>query len=209
MGMSDLEEVKVTNELRDRIRDELLPELDEIKDPDLRAKVVEAWAVAIAHSSFNAIGDLRASGKWNTDRLERGTQATHLRGVASVSMGIADAVMAQFPDLPLDRDILVAGALCHDVGKAYEFDPVKRRKRKNSPSKAGWPIIRHTQYGLHICLSVGLPEEVAHIAIGHSYEGEVLARSPECTVVHYADAAYWQTVRSSGLMVDDFDESKD
>jgi putative nucleotidyltransferase with HDIG domain len=200
-----LEQVEVTDGLRARVRDELLPELDEIGDADLRKKVVEAWATAIAHTSFNAIGDMRASGKWDSDRLKRGTQADHLRGVAAAAMGIADALAGQFPELPLDRDIMIAGALCHDVGKPYEFDPVKRAQRKELPSKAGWPGLRHPPYGLHVCLSVGLPEEVAHIACGHSFEGQVLVRSPECTVVHYADMAYWQTLRIAGLMIDDFD----
>lgn len=206
MIAKDLADVEVTDELRAIIRGELKPELDEITDEELRDLVVEAWAVAIAHSSFSAISDLRASGVWNSDRLKKGTQADHLRGVTAAAMGIADAMTAQFPELPLDRDIMIAGSLCHDVGKPFEFDPVRMAKRKNPPSKAGWPIIRHPPYGVHICLTVGLPEEVAHIACGHSYEGEVLARSAACTIVHHADKAYWQALRAGGLMIDDYDD---
>ena len=80
MEMSDLQKVKVTDELRVRIRDELLPELDEIKDPDLRAMVVEAWAVAIAHSSFNAIGDMRAGrdgAERETDQQQEANGGAH------------------------------------------------------------------------------------------------------------------------------------
>ena len=205
MILNELKKSEITDALRSRIRDELLPELEEITDIELRKLVIEAWATAIAHSSFNAISELRPSGNWDSDRLRRGTQADHLRGVAGVAMGIADAILKQFPELPLDRDIMIAGALCHDVGKPYEFDPIRRAQRKNSSSKAGWPIIRHPPYGMHICLNVGLPEEVAHIACGHSYEGEVLARSAACTIVHFADKSYWQTLRVSDLMIDDFD----
>ncbi|WP_127092080.1 HD domain-containing protein [Aquabacter cavernae] len=204
---SDLAQREVPDALRATVRTELQPELDAIRSETMRDQVVEAWAVAIAHSSFSCISDLRASGMWNTDRLVRGTQADHLRGVAAIALQIARVLKAQFPELPVDEDILVAGALCHDVGKPYEYDPVKRAARKAQPSKAGWPIFRHPPYGMHICLTVGLPEEVAQIALGHSYEGEVLARSPECTIVHYADKSYWQTLRISGLMIDDFKES--
>jgi putative nucleotidyltransferase with HDIG domain len=203
-AVSDLAQNEVTDALRATIRKELQPELDEIHSETMRDRVVEAWAVAIAHTTFSCISDLRGSGMWNTDRLIRGTQADHLRGVAAIAIQIAHALKQQFPELPVDRDILVAGALCHDVGKPYEYDPAKRARRKAQPSKAGWPIVRHPPYGMHVCLTVGLPEEVAQIALGHSYEGEVLARSPECTIVHYADKSYWQTLRISGLMVDDY-----
>jgi hypothetical protein len=66
-------------------------------------------------------------------------------------------------------------------------------------------MLRHPPYGVHICLTVGLPEEVAHIAAGHSYEGEVLSRSAACTIVHFADKGYWATMRASDLMVDDYE----
>lgn len=208
MIAKDLEEVEVTDELRDVIRGELSPELNEITDAKLRDLVVEAWAVAIAHSSFNSISDLRASGVWDSDRLKRGTQADHLRGVTATAIGMADAMLTQFPELPLERDIMIAGSLCHDVGKPYEYDSVRMEQRKKSAAKAGWPIIRHPPYGLHICLTVGLPEEVAHIACGHSYEGEVLARSVACTIVHFADKGYWATMRAGSLMVDDYYSDK-
>ncbi|TCT06782.1 HD domain-containing protein [Aquabacter spiritensis] len=203
-GTSDLAQKSVSDALRATVRRELQPELDEIGSETLRDQVVEAWAVAIAHTSFTCIGDLRASGMWHSDRLIRGTQADHLRGVAAIALQIAAVLKRQFPELPVDRDILVAGALCHDVGKPYEYDPEKRAQRKAQPSRAGWPLFRHPPYGMHVCLTVGLPDEVAQIALGHSYEGEVLARSPECTIVHYADKSYWQTLRISGLMIDDY-----
>ncbi|MBT5033040.1 MAG: HD domain-containing protein, partial [Rhodospirillaceae bacterium] len=109
MIAKDLVDVEVTDELRAIIHGELTPELDEITDVELRNLVVEAWAVAIAHSSFSAISDLRASGIWNSDRLKKGTQADHLRGVTAVAIGMADAMLAQFPELPFERDIMIAG----------------------------------------------------------------------------------------------------
>ena len=51
----------VTTELRAMVRREL-PEVSEIQDPDLREKVIEVWALAIAESSFTAISEITASG---------------------------------------------------------------------------------------------------------------------------------------------------
>src|SRR5690606_33567410 len=45
-----------------------------------------------------------------------------------------------------------------------------------------------------ICFTVGLPEEVAHIAMAHSGEGELLVRSLECMIVHRADYTFWNTL---------------
>ncbi len=75
---------------------------------------------------------------------------------------IADRMAKQFPELPIDRDRLVACALCHDVGKPYEFDPLNQERWRARPSASGYPAIRHTQFGTHVCLTIGLPEEVCH-----------------------------------------------
>jgi hypothetical protein len=52
----------VTDDLRATVRREL-PEVQEIKDPDLRDQVVEAWALCLAHSSFNAIDEIEAAAR--------------------------------------------------------------------------------------------------------------------------------------------------
>ena len=52
----------------------------------------------------------------------------------------------------------------------------------------------------HICLTVGLPEAVAHITGAHSGEGELLLRSLEGTIVHLADIGYWTMALAGGLI---------
>jgi hypothetical protein len=56
-----LDRSAITDELRARVRAEL-PEAEEIGDPELRAKVIEAWALALAASSFRAIAEIEPSG---------------------------------------------------------------------------------------------------------------------------------------------------
>ena len=189
----------VSNALREKVRTEL-PEIEEISDLKLREQVVEAWATALDGSSFDAISEIRPSGNPNTPPLKEGTQADHLRGVARLAMKMADELTALFPSLEVNRDILIAGALCHDLGKPWEFDPENQVRWQNAPRSAGWPSIRHPGYGVHICLNVGLPEEVAHIAGGHSGEGELVIRSLENTIVHHADHAFWRILDAGGLL---------
>jgi hypothetical protein len=80
-------------------------------------------------------------------------------------------------------------------------DPDNRERWQRAPRAAGLPSIRHPAYGAHICLSVGLPEEVAHCAAAHSGEGELLVRSLENTIIHHADYAFWSIARAGDLLV--------
>jgi putative nucleotidyltransferase with HDIG domain len=190
----------VTDELRGRVRAEL-PEVEQMRDPELRAKVVEAWALALAASSFGAIAEIEPSGNPGVNTLRQGSQTDHIRGVTRLAMRIADEMSALMPELKVDRDLVIAGALCHDVGKPWEFDPANRRRWASDPRAAGLPSIRHPAFGVHVCLTVGLPEEVAHCAAAHSGEGELLVRSLENTIVHHADYAFWGIARAGNLLV--------
>ena len=192
---------KSMEDLRASVRAEL-PELAEVSDSDLRDKVVEAWATALFDSSFNAISEMKASGNPDTRAITVGTQADHMRGVARISMRVTEELNDLFPDLKINRDIAVAGALVHDVGKPWEFDPVNQARWQASPRTTGFPSMRHPPRGLHVCLNAGLPEEIAHIACCHSGEGQLVVRSLEATVVHYADYTFWNTLSAAGLMDD-------
>jgi 23S rRNA maturation-related 3'-5' exoribonuclease YhaM len=145
----------ITDELRARVRAEL-PEIDEIRDPELRAKVVEAWALALASSSFGAIGEIEPSGNPGVNTLRRGSQTDHIRGVTRLALRIADEMSALMPDLEVNRDILIAGGLCHDIGKPWEFDPKNRRRWERDPRAAGQPAVRHPAFGVHVCFTAGL-----------------------------------------------------
>ncbi len=191
--------MSATDALRAKVREEL-PEIEEISDSGLQKKVVEAWATSLGGSSFRAISQIRPSGNPDTPPLKTGTQTDHIRGVTRLAMAIADEMTTMFSDLKINRDILIAGALCHDVGKPWEFDPKNQARWKGAPRAAGLPSIRHPAYGVHICLSVGLPEEVAHMAAAHSGEGELVVRSLENTVVHHADYAFWGTLEAGELL---------
>ena len=179
-----------------------LPELNEILDQELRGKVIDAWAFSLGKSSFSAIEEIPASGNPDTAPLKCGTQTDHIRGVAQLTIALSDSLSAQFPQLPIDRDLLVACALCHDVGKPFEFDPQNQKRWAQNPAAVGFPAIRHTQYGTYVCMTIGLPEEVCHAAGSHSGEGELVQRSLHVTILHHADYAFWEALRVGGQLQD-------
>jgi putative nucleotidyltransferase with HDIG domain len=187
--------IEVTDAMRRSILEEM-PEIEWIENRELRAAVVDAWAVAVASSSFSRIGDMKPSGNFDSRPLKHGTQADHIRSVTRLALKIAEEMDGLLPGFSYDRDILLAGCLCHDIGKVWEFDPDNVRRWKSAPRKTGMPSLRHPGYGIHICLTMGLPEEVAHMAAAHSGEGDLLTRSLENTICHWADYTFWRVVEA-------------
>ncbi|WP_439605097.1 HD domain-containing protein [Shinella sp.] len=187
--------------IRVNVREEL-PELGEITNVELRDKVVEAWAYALSREGMSRISDMEGSGAPGYWILTKGTQLDHIRGVTRLAIRYGDELLSMYPDLPLNRDVLIAGALIHDVGKPLEYNPTKMADWSARPHEAGWPVTRHPVHGWHVCLTVGLPENIAHIAAAHSREGDTIVRSMECTVIQACDHALWQVLRLGGMIKD-------
>jgi putative nucleotidyltransferase with HDIG domain len=193
--------------LRAQIAEEL-PEAAAITDATLRCGVIEAWALALARSSYASIRDIPPSGNPGSMTLKQGDQTHHIRGVTRLAMRMGQEMQDCHPEMAVNHDIVIAGGLCHDVGKPWEFDPANRARWEADPRATGLPSIRHPAYGVHLCLLAGLPEEVAHIAGAHSGEGELLVRSLEGTIVHLADIGYWTLALAGGLIKPDTVSSK-
>ena len=187
-------------ELVDGVRKSFGPELELISDEDLREKVVKAWALSLSQSEFRSVEEIAGSGGPETSPIRGQTQVEHIRGVTQMSLGLADKLEVVVGDCRINRDLLIACGLCHDIGKPFEFSPSNQRRWKENTSASGHPAIRHSVYGVHICLTVGLPEAVAHTAGAHSGEGELITRSLENTIVHFADHAFWAILERSDML---------
>ncbi|HEY8614247.1 MAG TPA: HD domain-containing protein [Roseomonas sp.] len=190
---------EITDALRAMVIEDL-PELALITHDELRRKCVEVWCLALSETSFGRISEIPGESNPGQFALRRGDQAAHLRGVTRIALSVADEFASMDPDVRIDRDLVIAGGLTHDVGKAWEFDPANRARWTNDPSAAGLPSLRHPVYGAHLCIAAGLPEEIAHIALAHSFEGEHLIRSLECLIVQRADHLWWSIAGGCGLL---------
>src|SRR5262245_26936224 len=182
-----------------------LPEVAMIKDETLREQVVELHAQALAETSFERIEDIPASGVPESPLMTRGTQADHYRGVATMAVGMAKGLEDVMGGLEIDYDLLIAAALVHDVGKAYEFAGWERWKRERS--RTGSPALRHPVYGAHLALQLGMSEEIVHCIAAHPYmgEGQFVKASVETTIVQYADVAFWKILDAGGHLEDEMD----
>jgi putative nucleotidyltransferase with HDIG domain len=179
------ERESITEEDKQKIR-KALPEINEIQNEELREKVTLAWAMALKETSFRRLEDIDTAGLKGFPMIE------HLRGVASMAIGSAEGIKRISPDFSYNRDVLIAGALCHDIGAPFQYDPDNLKKWGKNIGRMGMPAVRHPAYGMHIAMKAGLPLEVVHIIGAHSPEGDFLNRSIECSIVYHEDCAWWE-----------------
>lgn len=121
----------------------------------------------------------------------------HVRGVTRV----AKASMEEFNsvygvkhhEFILDHDLVVAGALLHDVGKLVEYE----RSADGTVVKSGLGCdLRHPFSGTVIAMRNGCPSSIGHIIANHASEGDGTLRSPEAVVVNKADFINFEAVKS-------------
>src|SRR4029450_11653119 len=114
--------ITITDKMRASVVAEL-PEIEWISDPVLRQKWQGAWAAALAASPFSRISDMKPSGNYDTRPLRHGTQADHFRSVTRLAVKIAEEMAALFPGFRYDRDLLIGGWPCPDIGQGLWADP--------------------------------------------------------------------------------------
>jgi putative nucleotidyltransferase with HDIG domain len=168
------------------MKDDLLkamPEFGQVRDPDLREKTIQVWLEAMKE------------GGWTFDDLARMPFTLliektavnimeHTFAVTRCSLAIADVLGAAYPGrIAIQRDVLLSGALLHDVGKMFEY---KKSEGRFVKSEAG-ELLRHPVSGAAFATKFGLPREVVHIIAAHSKEGDGLRRTVEAVIVNHAD----------------------
>lgn len=159
------------------------PEINWIKNEELREKTLQCWIYAIENSVLNA-DDLDVIPFSLLLKDCKISFMNHKRTAVQLSVEIAERMIKNFKDeIKIDMDILISGAILIDVGKLLEYEIVDGKLRTSSSGK----LIRHPFSGLAIADRFGLPPEVQHIIATHSKEGDLGARTVESIVVHHAD----------------------
>ena len=103
---------------------------------------------------------------------------------------MALALKEKISKFHVDLDEVIAGDLCHDLAKPWEYDH----------RITGLPSLRHPIFGVFVALTTGLPEQIAHIAGTHSAEREHITRSLAGEIVAIADMTFWRILRSGQLL---------
>ncbi len=159
------------------------PEINWIKDEELRNKVLDCWVYAIEQSKLD-IDDLNTIPFSLLLKDCNVTFMNHKRTAVQLSVDIAKRMKENFGDeISIDMDILIAGAILIDVGKLFEYDKVDGKLTTSHIGK----LLRHPFSGVALADRFDLPPEVQHIIAYHSKEGDLGKRTVEAIIVHHAD----------------------
>jgi putative nucleotidyltransferase with HDIG domain len=163
----------------------LWPELEWIEDPDLRDKTAKTWELALERSvltveDLNSIPFTLLAGP----DLKVSFMA-HKRAVVHIAKESGDKIKEFFGDeLPVNMDVLIAGAILADVGKLLEY---VKDDDGNAIQGTYGKLLRHPFSGVSLAEECGIPPEVCHIIAAHAGEGDLVKRTTEAYVVHHAD----------------------
>lgn len=171
---------------------DLWPELDWIKDSELRAKVAQTWKRAMGLSPLTAEDLERIPFTLLVPNCPVSFMA-HKRCVVHIARKAAEA-MREFMGgaLPIDMDVVIAGAILADVGKLLEYEKADGKTRQSRRGE----LLRHPFTGVALAMECGVPDEVCHIIAAHAAEGNLVRRSTEAWIVHHADFMAFEPIKN-------------
>lgn len=164
---------------------ELWPELVWIADPDLREKTTKTWQLALERSVLAPEDLQRIPFTLLAGPDLKVSFMAHKRAVVHVAKKSALKMIDFFGDeLPINLDVVIAGAILADVGKLLEYE-----LDENGKSFQGvyGKYLRHPFSGVSLAEACGVPAEVCHIIAAHAAEGDLVKRTTEAYIVHHAD----------------------
>jgi putative nucleotidyltransferase with HDIG domain len=167
-------------------------ELAWIKDADLREKTANTWALALEKSVLTAEDlniipfTLLCGPDFKVSFM------THKRSVVHICKDCGEQMNLFFKtDLPVDMDVLIAGAILADVGKLLEYEMKDGKSVQGMYGK----YLRHPFSGVSLAEQCGVPEAVCHIIATHAGEGDMVKRTTEAFIVHHADFMTFEPFR--------------
>jgi len=161
----------------------LLPEIGTIGEARLRDQTLTVWLEAARKGGWTA-ADLEKMPFTLLIKKVDVSLIDHTRNVTRTAVAIADALSASYPGkVAIHRDLLLAGAILHDVGKLFEF---KREQGTFQKSREG-EMLRHPISGAAFAYKYDLPADVVHMIAAHSKEGDGLKRTIEAIIINHAD----------------------
>ncbi len=163
----------------------LWPELDWIRDTGLREKTAETWQRAFEKSVLKPEDLEKIPFTLLCGPDLKVSFMAHKRCVVHLAKECGEKMNKFFgKELPVNMDVLIAGAILADVGKLLEYE--LDNEGKAVQGKYG-QYLRHPFSGVSLAEECGVPPEVCHIIAAHAHEGDLVKRTTEAYIVHHAD----------------------
>jgi len=163
----------------------LWPELEWIQDEKLRKQTTQTWQLALEKSVFTMQDLHTIPFTLLCGPNLKVTFMDHKRAVVHIAREAGLKMKEFFKDeLPVNMDVLIAGAILCDVGKLLEYE---LDENGIAVQAMYGKYLRHPFSGVSLAEQCGVPAEVCHIIAAHAHEGDLVKRSTEAYIVHHAD----------------------
>ncbi len=160
------------------------PAFDEIANHKLKENALEAMRMALEQGGWDqdTVKLCPVTLNWKNCDI---SLVEHVNDVVSLCVMEYDALEKYYKrhGVAFDRDIVVAGALLHDIGKLTEF-ALQNGQVEHSDN---FKLMRHPLSGAIIAAKAGLPDKIVHLIATHSFEGERSYQTAESEFVRRID----------------------
>lgn len=169
---------------------ELIPEFNLIEDKDLREKVLLAFELAIKEGGWK-VSELQKIPFTLIQKKVFVNIIDHIRAVTLICVECEKILKNIYGErIKINHDILIAGALLHDIGKFLEIGIENEKFVKSASGK----LLRHPFGGVALAARCNVPDEILHIIAVHSKEGDDFKRTLEAVILHHADFTSFETL---------------
>lgn len=162
----------------------MFPQFLQIGDQELRNQAENAMLLAMERGGWSrdTVGKCPVTLNWPDCSV---TWAEHVGDVTDACIAAYESQKKYYRKngVPFSRDLVVAGALLHDIGKLTEFS-IKDGKVGHS---SNYQLMRHPLAGAIMAHDEGLPDELVHLIAVHSFEGERSYQTAESAFVRKLD----------------------
>jgi len=186
---------------------EMLERLGEIVGALTYEPLKELLEAFLADEEFVS-GFRQAPGGVSVHHAWLGGLLEHTLAVTEMALSVAES----YPNL--DRDLLVAGAILHDVGKVEEFGYTRAFRYTDIGGLVGHLAIGAMRVGERAATIAGFPpillQELQHLILSHhgqhEYGSPILPATAEAIVLHHIDNIDAKVVAFDQVLLRDQDE---
>ncbi|MBU4493247.1 MAG: HD domain-containing protein [Nanoarchaeota archaeon] len=189
----------------DDMYSELREAIDEVKNPDIKKLLEDVFNEPAMEAKFKMHpGAIEIHHNWIGGLLE------HTLEVLKYSLLSFDL----FP--VLDKDLLIAGALLHDIGKLDELEMTSRIKGSDSGQLVGHIVLSSIFVSNKmdkLGLGSNLKNKLLHIIVSHhgktEYGSPKQPMFPEAVVIYYADEMSSKIAEITEFVKDSIEDTED
>ncbi|WP_312938996.1 HD domain-containing protein [Oscillibacter sp.] len=162
----------------------LFPEFQEIQNSNLRESAIRAMQTAMEAGgwSMENISACPVTMNWKDCDV---SWVEHVADVTDICIMEFDKLEKFYSrhHVPFSRDVVITGALLHDIGKLTEFI-YRDGKAVHGES---FELVRHPLSGALLAAKAGLPDNIIHLIATHSFEGDKSYQTQESSFVRAID----------------------